>query len=249
MEPYGFLGAWLRLERAREHLAEVRVDADAFFAEERDIGDRVDTLEEGALTIDLREVDVPERLSIVAGEVIANLRSSLDYLIFALAWHDTGHRPSGNWMQKLQFPTSARRRSFRRSAPKQLKGLDSGHVDMVASYLAFSGCFWVRELAELSNEDKHRHLFWLVGRVSLDRPWQRRWRTAEGAIVLDTDLESFEPDELFYEDVTHVEVALEDGRPIVATLERLTNDVEALLRHFAAQFEFAPLRDESGRWR
>jgi hypothetical protein len=139
MEPYGFLGAWLRLERAREHLAEVRVDADAFFAEERDIGDRVDTLEEGALTIDLREVDVPERLSIVAGEVIANLRSSLDYLIFALAWHDTGHRPSGNWMQKLQFPTSARRRSFRRSAPKQLKGLDSGHVDMVASYLAFSG--------------------------------------------------------------------------------------------------------------
>jgi hypothetical protein len=67
--------------------------------------------------------------------------------------------------------------------------------------------------------------------------------------VPDTDLESFEPDELFYEDVTHVEVALEDGRPLVATLERLTNDVEALLRHFAAQFEFAPLRDESGRWR
>jgi hypothetical protein len=51
-----------------------------------------------------------------------------------------------------------------------------------------------------------------------------------------------------YEDVAHVAAALEDGRPLVATMERLASGVEDLLREFSQEFEFAPVKDADGGW-
>lgn len=249
MQPYGLEGAWQRLARAFEHLDELSHFAGEFRGEIRDVGDPLEDLyanDEDKLR--LRLVEIPDRIGILGGEVIYNLRAALDYLIFGLSWHDGGRRPTGKTAAALQFPISSDRTKFWANAPRNLSGLTNDNVARVASYQPFAGCSWLSDLAALSNSDKHQHLLWLVGRVSTDQPWEHRWRNAEGDVVPQSDLAAYDRQELFYEDVTHIEVALEDGRQLVPTLGRLAEEVEELLREFKPEFNLEPIQDEHGGW-
>jgi hypothetical protein len=97
-------GSYRRVERAEHRLSEVEHLAATFQSQWRDIGRLLGSTSEGHELFDVRDVDVPDELSIAAGETIYNLRASLDYLVFALSWHDSGTRPVGKLAQDLQFP-------------------------------------------------------------------------------------------------------------------------------------------------
>jgi hypothetical protein len=233
IEPYGFLGAYRRYERAGVHLDAVRRAVDALFIEGRDPGLPVD----GPFGIEgrLRELNIPEEISILAGEVISNLRSSLDYLVFALAWHDTGRRPKDGWAKGLQFLIHTSEDDFGRDKGRRLRGLSERHVQMVAEYQPFNGCAFTGELADLSNEDKHRHLLWLYGSWDGEIEWRSNPDHA-------SDGEE-EASELPF---AHLGVALTDGRSLVDTLEALVAHVKSTLERFAPEFEFAPIREGDG---
>lgn len=95
-------------------------------------------------------------VSIFVGETIQNLRSSLDYLVYALAWSD-----SGSFQEKTQFPMDSSPKTFekRRSGKLDgLAGLNAKHIARIERLQPYKGCEWTRVLRELSNHDKHRTL-------------------------------------------------------------------------------------------
>src|SRR5215467_4949511 len=66
---------------------------------------------------------VTMRIGVLIGEVCYNLRSALDYFIFALAEHDSGFKQKGT-----QFPIVDCPEEFARRAKTWLKGIDNTHV-------------------------------------------------------------------------------------------------------------------------
>src|SRR5215204_9224 len=99
-------GAYAWLSRAEEHLSELsslcvmvgQIERDAMVRSLRvndDVGTSV-----GNYRFDTPVSSVPDRVSVLAGETIQALRRVLDYLVFEVAWLD-----SGSIQEDTQFPT------------------------------------------------------------------------------------------------------------------------------------------------
>lgn len=105
------------------------------------------------------------RISITMGEIAYNLRSALDFTVYELAVIGTGGPVKGT-----QFPIEDTSAAFqmrvtgRDKKGKQirngyfLKGVPPQAITLIRDLQPFAGCAWTRELRELSNPDKHRHL-------------------------------------------------------------------------------------------
>lgn len=92
------------------------------------------------------------KLAIEAGEIVHHLRTALDYLVYNLAWLD-----SGEPQPRTQFPIEDSPKSFWQSQRRsRLRGVSDVHVNMIASFQPFSGCEWIGQLRQFSNADKHR---------------------------------------------------------------------------------------------
>ena len=87
---------------------------------------------------------------LLAGEALYHLRTSLEYLAYHLVWLDKGepHRQS-------QFPIVSKAADWRPAA-RRIPGLTGEHLDAIRNLQPFMGTTWTKDLAELSNEDKHR---------------------------------------------------------------------------------------------
>lgn len=168
------VGAWLKLDRARKHLEELDRETRAFtnpqpYRFNTELDD-----ETGQYVVRLRfskpAVAVPKRLSIVAGDVVHNLRSALDHLAFELAGTSANH--------DTQFPIYDDRTKYREVEDRRLEGVDPRdraiieslqpyHVreavyDSGLTELAPSGPLAANiillAIARLDNMDKHRLL-------------------------------------------------------------------------------------------
>jgi hypothetical protein len=155
-------GAKQRSQRAAQHLQELEAIIREF--ERQNPNPLVVTADRGALLegnmgeglrIDWSESKLPSstRLGIVAGEALYNLRAALDYLIFALAWLD-----SGSQQDNTQFPIADSPASWTKQAKSRLKGVKVKHRAMIEKHQPFRGCEWPETLRTLSNPDKHRTL-------------------------------------------------------------------------------------------
>src|SRR5713101_4659961 len=94
-----YTGMLVRLERAREHLADLKRRLESL--REVDFNRVIDEGESEIIYVHELEILKNERypmlphdksilmISVIIGEVIHNLRSSLDYLIYGLAWNDS----------------------------------------------------------------------------------------------------------------------------------------------------------------
>jgi hypothetical protein len=250
-EPYGFLDAYFRYDRAREHVTDLRRLIDAYKADPKEIGSDLypETLkalvahEDGARL--LRKVPIPYEISIRIGEAAYNLRCALDYLVFALAWHDTGVEPNGEWARKLQFPIESKPKRFERRRSSMLKGVSDPHIAMIREYQPCAGCIWTSVLAGLNDSDKHRHLPVLAG--SLDPSSELiRYVVAippeleaqlQAGIVGPNDI----IEEMEMEDRATLDIVFPEGELVSETMEELESEVGALLTRFAAEFTLRPL--------
>jgi hypothetical protein len=92
--------------------------------------------------------------SVVIGEIVYNLRSALDYLVFELAGLD-----SGCIIEGTQFPIERSQKSFKwRVRGGWLDVLNAAHVAAIEALQPYRGCQWAAVLQNLSNPDKHVHL-------------------------------------------------------------------------------------------
>ena len=103
---------------------------------------------------------VPEIALIYSGELVQNLRTALDYLVFLLCARDAGSEQEGTqFLIEDGKGSVAARWGFDFHAPRRLKGMKPKHVDMIENLQPYKGTYWTGRLRDLSNPDKHRHLY------------------------------------------------------------------------------------------
>jgi hypothetical protein len=144
-----------RLQRAEEHLSNLRtVVASVKQAQENAIICEFDPNPPHKLKVRGPKYvpNIPPIVGILIGEVCHNLRSAMDYLVFNLAWLDSG-RPQ----DMTQFPIEDSQKKFaKRKTMGWLKGINDTHIGELETLQPFRGCEWTKILQDLSNRDKHR---------------------------------------------------------------------------------------------
>ena len=152
-----------RVRRAKEHLSELEIELlrfERFMVTNEVIFGIPEEEERSAAKIwaDIYKPNVPPpnvtaKARILIGEIAYNLIASLDYLVFALARHDSGIEQEGT-----QFPVCVKPEFFKRGRSSLLKGVSDEHVALIERLQPYNGCTWTKRLKELSNVDKHRQL-------------------------------------------------------------------------------------------
>lgn len=167
-------GAFLKVERARQHLKLLNAEIAAFAAKD---SYRVAANFEGepaeiVIRMYFRDkpASIPLRLSLIAGDAVHNLRSALDHLAYALAQIGTG--PT----RHTQFPIFEDAKQFRDNQDRFLAGIVKRHrarIEALQPYHARPGFLesvkpdsqhplasnlFLLAIRRLDNMDKHRLL-------------------------------------------------------------------------------------------
>ncbi|HEY3619117.1 MAG TPA: hypothetical protein VGK96_20075 [Candidatus Sulfotelmatobacter sp.] len=141
-----------RVVRAEEHLIDLRQRLTFVFQQQENA--IVAQFARGSVRPTLippSETFVTMRIGVLIGEICYNLRSALDYLIFALAEHDSGTKQQGT-----QFPIVDTIKDFRWRTKTWLKGINLAHIAEIETLQPYCGCNATKILRDLSNRDKHR---------------------------------------------------------------------------------------------
>lgn len=229
-------GADRRVARAHEHVAELKAQVDAMNSGSNyKVTATPDPDQPHIFRFEGTGMPTPSpKWTVLVGETIYNLRAALDYLVYELAWLDSGQR-----QRDTQFPVDQRLKTFanrqqrasvRDQRPSFLKGLSPSHIDRIRKLQPFAGCTWTRELRDLSNPDKHREVHSSAVQVKTQFDKQTH-----------TDPETgWERVEITVGDPHEFAVQLEDGRLIVPTLERLVLQVSHTIASFRGDFSSSP---------
>ena len=154
--PRQLQGAVARVERARRQMDELRSVIDQFQGYQYDLIQPWFDEDKGSFALKMPRPDtlaVPAEASIIVGEVVYNLRSALDYLVYELSKSNTGRSRSGT-----QFVITDRSEDFGRLKKNMLKGLSPQQISIIEKLQPYHNVAWTKALTMLSNPDKHREL-------------------------------------------------------------------------------------------
>jgi hypothetical protein len=164
----------LKIEWADKHLCDFRQSVSEFkathpyrFRVERDPQTREPVYY--AETVD----EVPAIINLLAGEVLQNLRSALDYLAYALVWRNDRTKLS----RQTAFPIHDSPTKYESGYIGQVNGMHQFAIDKISAIKPYKGgddVLW--RLHRLNNVDKHRLLFTTNGNIramDMGRPMPR----------------------------------------------------------------------------
>lgn len=221
--------AYARLERAHEHLREVRALANTICQAQAE-ATRLQvspgrTLKPGeyghVFSVESANTPIEGRLAVLVGDTVNSLRSCLDYLIGELAELDSGSRQT-----RTQFPVEQSPEAFQNRRRTFLAGLSDAHVAHIESLQPYSGASWTAKLARMSNWDKHNKLVL----VAHDYLLGGTLKTGEPAASGDLPLE------MHFTLTPSLRVQLEDGLQLLETLDEIRQGVTSTLEHYAPEF-------------
>jgi hypothetical protein len=215
-------GAYARISRAEEHIERLKRE------EPTTIFDDTDWEPERYGSLALRETDVAGTIiSILVGEIVYNLRAALDYLVYELAFLDSGSIQDGT-----QFPIEDTKSRFdahktwrikpRRNKPGKpgyIQFLNAAHQAAIERLQPYPTRNWLARLRDISNPDKHRKLI-LIRRI-LKRDTATFIRTPKGMSM--------------QSEVTFG-IAFDDGEFATETLDVLKSEVRAVIDSFKPEF-------------
>lgn len=152
-------GVQAKIERAKHHVRDLESRILAFRAtdpyalfcdDDPKTGDRV-------LRVRIRS-QPPDDLALIAGEIVYQLRSSLDHLAWQLV-EANGSVPG----QSTYFPIGQTAAKYIAKAPGQVQGMSAAAIGMIDALQPYQGgCDDLWKLHALSNYDKHRLLLVLA---------------------------------------------------------------------------------------
>ena len=146
-----------KLERAKQHYAELEAALASLFAiNPYKISTRRN--DEGRLVYYLSGVtDIPVEFSLIAGDVIQNLRSALDHLAYALWVKEADGQ--GRREEKIYFPIDKDQASYNKNKADKTQGISQQSLaimDSLNPYPSGNDVLW--RIHKLNNNDKHRLL-------------------------------------------------------------------------------------------
>jgi hypothetical protein len=135
MQANPFTGAHGKLTRARKHIEELRAAIAAFFATQPyEIMQEEDT-STGDLIYRLRiHHEVPDDWSLIVGDILHNMRSSLDHLAWRLV--ELNNKIPG---RHTQFVISADQAAFQRAAQTNLRGVSQTAMTFIENLHPYRG--------------------------------------------------------------------------------------------------------------
>jgi hypothetical protein len=251
--------ARIKIERAKEHVRDLEALVLAFKS-----GNPYGVVPEldsntGERVFRFRATQsIPAEISLRAGEVIQNLRSALDCVVWALV-EANGAKPGRN----TYFPIAENAQKYKTQSPRKVQGMCQAAIDAIGLTKPYKGgteALW--QLHELNNIDKHRLLLAAgIGfRVTVQQQFGRAFmvgaagrgsvllpnpivivdRTPSNAIfpVIDgTEIFTLpaEPnvDPQFTFEVAFNEPPIIEGEPILPFLHQLTDLVSGIVESFA----------------
>ena len=164
-----------KIERAKHHVRDLESRILAFRAtdpyalfcdDDPKTGDRV-------LRVHVRS-QPPDDLALIAGEIIYQLRSSLDHLAWQLVEANGGVPGQGTY-----FPIAETAAKYIAKAPGQVQGMSAAAISMIDAIQPYmGGCNDLWRLHALSNYDKHRLL--LVIAFGFGNLWYGRTLPSQG---------------------------------------------------------------------
>ncbi len=242
----------VKIERAKEHVRDLEARIQAFFKSNPYRVIREDDPETGDSVFRVQtSVDVPIEWAAMVGDVIQNLRSSLDHLVWQLVLANGGtpDRHTG-------FPIGEDANKYKAQLTGKVQGMSQTALDQIDALKPYAGGndpLW--RLHDLNNVDKHRLLL-AVGsahrnividfgkafpdmRISAPlalRPADRLFPLKDGAevyrILAAARGSEIDEDPKFTFEIAFGESQIADGEPLIPTLHQLVNLVDAILRQF-----------------
>lgn len=145
----------LKLGRARTHIDEFRAKTAAIrngycsIQPEEDPNRRMTVMRISIVP------KAPDKLRLVAGDALFNMRAALDYIVTQAVLSNPGQTPTrGN-----QFPIAQDAKTFRNMEPKQLAGVSDAVRAILERFQPYHpGNEPLRTLSKLHNPDKHQRL-------------------------------------------------------------------------------------------
>ncbi|MGB8683315.1 MAG: hypothetical protein WCD12_10560 [Candidatus Binatus sp.] len=153
----------------------------------------------------------------LTSEFVHHARAALDYVIFTLAWRDTGSEQKGT-----QFPINSTPEKFARNRERFLKHLRQEHITMVERFQPYCGFHSLLVLNTLSNLDKHREFIHInfLGMVS------------EVIVPLAEAQTQAASHQVKLEKRHTIQVLLDDGTAIEEALTDVLSEVGKVIKHF-----------------
>ena len=161
MSEMNLIGIHAKLLRAEQQIQEIAYEADALCAEvKQGIVREVNEHNEQVWTYRGETPEAPVRWSILVGEILYNLRSALDHLVWQLVLEN--QRTPG---RHNQFPITRDQGHWQQERVRALKGVNQRHQAMIGYVQPFTGGISLpfdvsrlKVLDGLSNIEKHRQL-------------------------------------------------------------------------------------------
>lgn len=221
--------AYVRLERADEHLREVHALAQQICTAQAE-ATRVQvapgmTLLPGELgqlcSVESANTPISGRLSVLVGDSVNCLRSCLDYLVGELAELD-----SGSIKSRTQFPVEQSVEAFRKRRKSFLNGVNDAHVTHIELLQPYNGTSWTNKLAHMSNWDKHNKLVLVAHDYIVSGTITMGETSDAGEMPIQPQI-SLQPS---------LRIQLQDGLQLLETLDEVRAGVASTLEHFMPDF-------------
>jgi hypothetical protein len=252
LPPNAWQGIGAKIERAKEHLRDLESEVRRFFeanpyqvvvSEQPATGDLVYRVHVVA--------PPPLRLSTIIGDIIHNLRASLDHLVWQLV-RANGGTPN----KQTEFLISESLSDFEANAPRRLKGVSAAALQLIKEMKPYKGGDdLLSRLHQLDIIDKHKLLIPIgsahrnviidFGRmlpnstISMPvalRPADRQYPLEDGAEVyrvMKAARTAHSDDSVqFTFELSFGEGGIVQDQPVVETLQQLIDHVEWLMQPF-----------------
>lgn len=247
-----------KIGRARQLKAELQKEVKSFFdSQPYKIDTKLDPQSKRLIYYLVKADRVPEKIALITGDIIQNLRSSLDHLAYKLFTIGPGNGTDGH---HIYFPIAKDFDQYEGDKSRKTEGLTQQAKDLIDSvkpYKEGNNILW--RIHELNNTDKHRLLVTVgasFGSMDIGKHLQKSTteafpdintpaiplfiKPADDLFPLKVGDELFVdgpnakpiPDMQFKFDIVLNEPGIVEGEPLIKVLQTMIDSIDSLVPMF-----------------
>jgi hypothetical protein len=146
-----------KIEHAKELFELLRTELEKFNkANPYQVATKIDPQTQQLIYYVDKSEDVPEKIPLLAGDIVQNLRSALDHLAYGLFIHNSGITSNA---RHVCFPVAADLQKYEARKINDTRGISNSAISLIDAIKPYKGendTIW--RIHELNNIDKHRTL-------------------------------------------------------------------------------------------